>query len=158
MATKRVTFNDSDSIAEHLPQASTRQYPCISHGCPMAGTIFTAGGTGSCAYHYAANSQDWPRITQKLTDWQCVISEINECRRVHCNPATASSPAVLANLFAQAWARLEPLAPGWTEELKPQLGKGGAMDAYREWGLRLERFVGGQVVGSLQKQIGRATA
>lgn len=131
------------------PEKSVLRYPCSAMQCPMPGTISTENGSNLCVYHCRASTRDWPRITQALKDWGVVMYEINECRRVHTDPETAFEPKVLADLFTAAWERLAPLAPGWEEQLKPQAGSGGYKDSYRDWGLRLERFIGSQVVAQL---------
>lgn len=96
-----------------------------------------------CAYHYAANAQDWPRITQTLVEWKCVLDEIQTCRKIHTDPATCTRNNGAE--FDAAVARLESLTGAWWSDLKPQLGRGGRMDDYRDWGHRLEVFIGGQV-------------
>lgn len=139
----------ADSLADAIPHTPVvRTYRCAAHGCQMPGAIFDNPGqpTGVCAYHYAANPVDWPRITQALAEWECVTSEIRECRRVHTASETAAKPAVLSGLFGAAVARLEPLVgPHWWEQLKPQPGRGGVMDSYASWGWRLEKFIGARV-------------
>lgn len=148
MATTRRTFTDDDSIADSIPHTPVaKRFACAAHECPMTGAIFGGNShAGTCGYHYAANPIDWPRITQRLVEWQCVTDEINRCRAAHINPETATKPAVLEALFATAWARLAPLVPGWERDLQPQKGKGGYADSYRSWGQRLEEFIGGQVL------------
>lgn len=158
MATRKTFNDDDDSIANSIPHTPVKRFACIANQCPMTGAIFGGGGGGMCAYHYATNSADWGRITRTLLDWAIVTDEINTCRRAHINPETATSPAVLEQLFRQAWARVEPGVGTWGEDLKPQPGKGGAMDNYGAWGLRLERFIGQRVVESIRHQIGRKAA
>jgi len=144
-----MTFAKPDkSLADAIPHTPVvRTYRCSGHGCPMPGAIFDNPGqlTGVCAYHYAANPSDWPRITQALTDWACVTDEINACRQIHTDPETATSPGTIARQFEAAVARLEPLVGTWWDQLKPQPGRGGRMDDYRSWGLRLDRFIGARV-------------
>lgn len=115
--------------------------------CPMPGSIFVGSNSGGmCSYHYQTDSADWPRISRTLHDWGVVTNEINACRTAHTSRATATRPAALAELFKQAWSRLEPMVEGWENELRPQLCEGGKMDSYSSWGLRLEKFMGKRVV------------
>jgi len=148
----------NESIADALAHVPTKRYPCLVNGCPMCGAIFSGSGGGICAYHYGTNPEDWPRITHTLTDWQCVTDEINGARQALTNSRTASSPSALDALFAAAWRRLEPLALHWAADLKPQPGRGGRMDTYSTWALRLECFIGARVVESIRGQLGRKAA
>ena len=150
---KRTT--DGDNIADAMPHTPVLpSYRCAAHGCPMTGAIFehSGGGAGICAYHFASNTTDWPRITRSLVEWECVTREIRECRRVHMEPETATKPAVVEKLFKAAIARLEPLTGTWWDQLKPQAGRGGRIDNYRDWGMRLETFIGGTVIGELTRR------
>ena len=158
MATRK-TFAGDDSIADHLPQAPTKRYGCAANGCPMPGTISGGGhGSSSCSWHYGTSGHDWPRITQVLLDWQCVSDEINTCRRAHTDPETCGNPKVLDDMFDAAWRRMGPLVGAWEKDLRPQAGRGGQMDSYVAWSLRLERFIGGRVVDVIRHQLGRKAA
>lgn len=146
---------DGENIADAMPHRPVqRSYRCAAHGCPMAGAIFERSGQegGICAYHYGANTADWGRITRALTDWDSVTAEIGECRRVHMDPQLSARPDEVEKLFKAAAARMEPLVGTWWDEIKPQAGKGGRMDTYRDWGMRLETFIGSRVVGELTRR------
>lgn len=127
--------------------------PCFASGCPMPGSIFTAGTdkAGSCAWHYGVVPTDIPKVTQVLVDWQCVSSEIREARRC-LTGELATDPAALQRAFDIAWERLEPLAPTWVDQLKPgtiKTSKGvdtGHRQGYGDWAKHLERFLGARVV------------
>jgi len=148
----------AESIADAIPHKSVKRYACIANNCPMPGAIFSGSGGGMCAYHYGTNSEDWGRITRTLQDWQCVTDEINACREAFNNPSTATRPAVLEAMFDSAWRRLQPLVGSWSEDVKPQLTKGGKPDSYGSWILRLERFIGARVVDCIRHQVGRKAA
>lgn len=139
----------ADSLADAIPHITVvRTYRCVANGCRMTGAIVDNPGqtTGVCAYHYAANPSDWPRITHALFEWECVASEIRECRRVHTAPDTATQPAALDRLFGEAVARLEQaVGPDWWSQMKPQPGRGGVIDSYASWVCRLEKFIGARV-------------
>lgn len=157
---------DDDPLPDERP---ARRYPCAAHQCPMPGTLFPGGGKGVCAWHYGANSSDWPRITGKLLEWACVTYEVNEARRVLTGD-NAANPVVLEALFAAAWERLQPLVSGWEDQLKPGnirwrdatqpagYRDSGMRESYSDWAKRLNEFVGAQVLGSVRKQYGRAAA
>lgn len=157
MATRK-SFTEDDSIANAIPHRAVNRYQCTAHQCPMPGTISGAGGNGVCAYHYNTNSSDWPRITQTLLDWSILLDEINYCRGIMCNPATAADPVFLAKEYAAAWIRIKDHLGTWTDQVKPQQTKGGHMDSYGSWTLRLERFMGQQVVENMRKRAGRMAA
>lgn len=125
------------------------RFACFADACPMPGTIFPGagvGGTGdrpgTCAWHYAVNANDIPRITQVLQDWHCVAREVNAARRAQYGE-TASDPKAMDALFAQSVSRLRPhvQAGGWRDEFEALPG-----EHFREWGQRLEAFIGGRVV------------
>ena len=158
MATRKSFNADDDSIANAIPHIPVKRYECAAHRCPMAGTISGEGGSGICAYHYNTHSGDWPRITQVLLDWAVVTEEINHCRTVLCNPATAANPAAIAEEFAKAAERVLQGAGSWTEDLKPQLTRGNQMDSYGSWTNRLECFIGQRVVEAMRHRIGRKAA
>lgn len=145
-----------------------RRYPCFAAGCPMPGTIFLGagvGGTGdaqgSCAWHYAVQPHDIPKVTRVLLDWQCVAYEVREARRAHTSSELASNPQGLADAFDAAWQRVQPLVPGWEDELRPGIARSskgealGHREDYRAWGQRLERFLGARVVESLSVNVRR---
>lgn len=154
MATTRKTFDENDdaSIADAIPHRSTRpSYGCMAHDCPMAGAIFTGGDGGICAYHHGTHGTDWPRITRALQDWHCLTAEINDCRRAHRNPLTAMDGKVLDHLFAKAWQRLQPLVgEDWGAELRPSKYPNGFAESYRDWGVRLERFLAKRVTEAIR--------
>lgn len=136
-----------------------RRYPCFATGCPMPGTIWPGagpGGTGdrpgTCAWHYAVNDTDVPRVTRVLQDWSCVSDEIEAARQALTGPK-ASDPGALDALQAAAAARLRPrmAAGGWSEELEPQRG-----ERYGDWCKRLEGFLGARVVEVLSARHRRA--
>lgn len=159
MATKRTGFDGTDSIADAIPHKPVARYACSAHQCPMPGTIFSGGSGGMCAYHIGTHGTDWPRITRVLLDWQCVTLEINAIRRAHCDMELSGHPDELAKRFADAWARMQPLVAGaWEEELKPGNLKSGHPETYRDWGMRLERFIGQRVVEVLRKRLGAKAA
>jgi hypothetical protein len=163
------TYRGGRVDGDEPTEPPAQRYPCSAHQCPMPGTLFTGGTKGMCAWHYGSNASDWPRITGKLLDWACVTYEVNEARRALTGEA-AANPAALASLFSAAWERLQPLVPGWEEQLRPGnirwrdatqptgYRDTGFRETYADWAKRLEAFVGGQVLGSVQKQYGRAAA
>jgi len=155
----RQTFNDDDdSIANSIPHKPVARFACAAGQCPMPGTIFT-GSTGLCVYHVGAHAGDWHRITRVLVDWQCVMDEINAARRAHCSHDLAGNPDALERLFGDAWKRLQPMVAGaWEDDLKPGAVKAGQPEDYREWGIRLERFIGQRVVEILRKRLGAKAA
>lgn len=129
------------------------RFACNAHQCPMPGTIFPASGSnGVCAWHYGGLPSDWPRITQVLRDWQCMVDEIDECRRIHSG-ASGFDPKVLSDTYAAAIARLRPFVQGggWGDAFEPKHG-----EQYRDWGRRLEAFLGGEVVKVLNLNHRRA--
>lgn len=134
------------ALTVQQPPPTVQRYPCFADGCPMAGTIFpngTADGKpGVCAFHYAANPTDIPKITQVLNDWQCVANEIRAARRCVTGPA-AADPATQDREQALAWGRLGPVVQrgGWGDVLAPRPG-----EHYGEWAKHLERFLGARVV------------
>jgi hypothetical protein len=142
-----VSYKIKASAVETGSYASPKTYRCVANNCPMPGSISGIGeGGGVCAWHYGANASDWPRITQKLLDWGCVTFEVNECRRIHTESESAYNARAIADAFAAACQRLQPQAGAWWDDtLKPGLLKSGFPESYRDWGNRLERFVGGQV-------------
>lgn len=147
-----------DSIANAITHKSVMRYQCAAHQCPMPGTISGEGGSGICVYHYNTHGTDWPRISQTLLDWAILTDEINHCRSIMCNSATATKPDLIAQEYASAWNRIKDHLGTWTDELKPQPTKGGHMDSYGSWTLRLERFMGQRVVDALRHRIGRKAA
>lgn len=157
MATRK-TFSDDDSIANAIPHNPVKRYACTAHECPMPGVMSGESGRDVCAYHWNTNAQDWPRITRTLLDWAIVTEEIVHCRRVLTAPETATNPEAIADEFRRAWARVEAGADAWVEELKPQPGRGGHMDSYGSWALRLERFIGQRVVDVLRHRVGSKAA
>lgn len=151
----RKLFDENAPLNTGTYRPEKPQFACTADQCPAPGTIFPGathgGGRGLCVFHYGANASDWPRITQVLKDWECVGYEFRECRRVMCDPATATDPRAQNALFGIAWKRLQPLVAGYEGELAPR-----ADDRYDRWGRRLEEFVGGMVVAALRTQYGRA--
>ena len=137
------------TIADAIPHTPTGgpRFKCAANGCNLAGTIFESSGQkqGACVYHYAASTNDWPKITAVLTEWECLSSEIDLCRSILTNPKTCSDHKTIDNEFRAAIARLEPIVETWWDDLKPQAGRGGRTDDYRSWCQRLERFLGGKV-------------
>jgi hypothetical protein len=148
----------ADSIANAIPHRSVKRYTCMANQCPMPGTISGEGGNGVCAYHYNTHGPDWPRITQTLLDWAILTEEINHCRKVLTDPATAAKPAIIADEFRIAWQRIKDNLGPWTDAVKPQLTRGGHTDSYGSWALRLEQFMGQRVVECLSKRVGRQAA
>lgn len=147
-------FSDDEAPIE--PQKPKRvRYPCFAEGCPMPGTIFPNGASdgkvGTCAWHYAVQPTDIPKVTQVLRDWMCVSAEILQARRC-LGGALASDPAGLQREFDAAWQRLMPLAASWESELRPgtiRTSKGvdtGFRQGYSDWAKHLERFIGSRVV------------
>jgi hypothetical protein len=144
-------FTDDDNPDAAKPQRL--RYPCFAAGCPMPGTLFPEHArTGVCAWHYAAQPTDIPKITYQLQAWECVAREIEQGRRVLCGP-TAADPAAQEAAFNAAWARLRPLlSAGWETELRPaaiRSSKGedrGHRQSYGDWLKHLERFLGARVV------------
>lgn len=132
----------------HTPTAAfSRGFKCAAHGCNMAGTLFESIGqrSGTCVYHHAASPHDWPKITQVLTEWECLTAEINRCRSILTNPKTCTDYKTIDSEFRAAAARVEQATGAWWSDLKPQRGKAGHMDDYRSWCQRLELFMGGRV-------------
>lgn len=144
----------ADSIANAIPHKSIKRYACMANQCPMPGTISGEGGNGVCAYHYNTHGPDWPRITQTLLDWAILTEEINRCRSIMCDPATAAKPDLIAQEYAAAWARIKDNLGTWTDQLKPQPNRGGHMDSYGSWSLRLEQFMGQRLVECMRHRIG----
>ena len=153
-----MSFAKPESIADAIPHKAVRRYACAAHQCPMPGTISGEGGNGICAYHYATNSTDWPRISQTLNEWAILTEEINHCRKVLTDPATAAKPALIADEFRMAWDRIKDNLGPWVNDVKPQKTKGGHTDSYGSWALRLEQFMGQRVVECLSKRVGRIAA
>lgn len=137
----------SDQDAAEAPPAPVRRYPCFADGCPMAGTIFSEGVTderpGTCAFHYAVNASDIPKVTQVLQDWLPVSREINRCRLVLTAPETATDARAQDAEFALAVHRVQTFVAtgGWGDafDAKPH-------ETYGGWSKRMEAFIGGRVV------------
>lgn len=129
------------ALTDQTPKV-VKRYPCFAGGCPMPGTIFTGStdSPGSCAWHFGVLANDIPKVTQVLKDWNCVAYEVNEARRAHMGEL-ACNPKALDDAHRAAWERLQPLVPGWEDQLQPQEG-----ERYRAWMQRLERFLGARVV------------
>lgn len=153
-----MSFAKPESIADAIPHKSVKRYTCEAHQCPMPGTMFGEGGNGVCAYHYATNYTDRPRISQTLNEWAILTQEINHSRKVLTDPATAAKPGLIADEFRLAWDRIKGNLGPWIDAVKPQLTKGGHMDSYGSWALRLEQFIGQRVVECLSKRVGRIAA
>lgn len=139
---------------EPAPQKPKRlRYPCFAEGCPMPGSLFSSGTdkSGSCAWHYAVQPTDIPKVTQVLRDWMCVSAEIIAARR-SLGGDLASDPAGLQREFDAAWQRLQPMAAAWEKELAPgtiHTSKGVDIryrQSYSDWAKHLERFIGARVV------------
>ena len=147
----RRTMDDAYRGGRVMPeedQPARRRYPCFADGCPMPGTMFpdatqgTGERPGTCVWHYGVNPNDIPKVTQRLTDWQCVANEIQAGRRVLTGPL-ATDPGGQDDALAAAWRRLatEVELTGWSAQLQPQAG-----EHYGEWTRRLEYFIGARVV------------
>lgn len=135
-------FTDDEQPLPDKPQRL--RYPCFAEGCPMPGSIFS-GPTdkpGSCAWHYAVQPSDIPKVTQRLNDWACVAAEVNAARRVLTGEA-ASDPRAQEAALLVAWQRLAPQVEhsGWSGDLQPAHN-----ERLGEWCRRLEWFVGARVV------------
>ena len=89
-----------------------------------------------CGYHYDALPQDWPRVTQKLADWQCVTDEILAARRAQIDKKTCLDQAAMDLELVKAWRFLKPQVPAWIEQLQPLPNQ-----TYRDWGKMLEKFM-----------------
>lgn len=128
------------------------RYTCFATGCPMPGTLFPDHAkSGVCAWHYAVQPTDIPKVTTQLQAWECVAREIQTARRLLTGPA-AADPAAQEAEFAMAWNRLRPLlSAGWETELVPGracTSKGvdtGNRQSYGDWAKHLERFLGARV-------------
>lgn len=135
-------FPGEDAADDAKPQSP--RLPCFAAGCPMPGTLFanSTSGAGSCAWHYAVQPSDIPKVTQRLNDWACVSTEVNAARRVLTGEA-ASDPRAQEAALLVAWQRLAPQVEhsGWTGDLQPASG-----EHLGEWCRRLERFIGARVV------------
>ncbi len=101
-------------------------------------------------------------MTRVLQDWQCLSFEVNEARRV-LTGEIATDPKAIADAFSAAWARLQPLVPGWEGQLQPGTIAGrrdgepvDMAESYADWAKRLEAFLGGQVAATLRKKLGAA--
>ena len=55
---------------------------CAANGCQLRGTIAPGGGRYVCSYHYAAESEDWPRVTEALHDNENLLLGIDEVIRI----------------------------------------------------------------------------
>ena len=51
---------------------------CAANGCPLRGTIAPSGGRFVCSYHYAAQPEDWPRVTEGLRENEKIRMAIDE--------------------------------------------------------------------------------
>lgn len=51
---------------------------CAANGCPLRGTIAPSGGRFVCSYHYAAQPEDWPRVTEGLHQHEKLRMAIDE--------------------------------------------------------------------------------
>lgn len=124
-----------------------RAYPCKAHQCPAVGAIFLGSTTehGVCSHHYGQNAEDWPRITQCLLDWACVMNEINHARRVFVHPETCTDVKAQNASFRDSWARMEPLVGAWAEQLRPDPEK-----TYSQWIGKLEPFMAARVLDVLR--------
>jgi len=137
----RKAFSEHESLADALPRTPVK-YRCSAKGCPMPGTIFMMPGVeeGQCGYHYMAIPRDWPKVTDRLKDWLCVVDAIKACRRAHTDMQTACSPDALDKMLAEAWGTLKPLASDWIEQIQPAAG-----ESYHRWGQRLEYFLDARI-------------
>jgi len=147
----RITLDDDEYRGGALAVATPKRkrHPCYADGCPMPGTIFTSGTdkTGACAWHYGVVGMDVPKVTRALTDWACLAYEVNEARRTLTDPDVAAKPAVIAERMQTAWERLQPLVPGYEQELQPSTIRDTAYrESYGDWAKRLEAFLGARVV------------
>jgi hypothetical protein len=133
------------------------RFECQAAGCPMPGTMFPGSATrGVCAWHYATNASDWPRITQALTDWRCVSSEINQARRVLCDPDICTDVRAQDAEFRAAWQRLEPAmaAGGWKpDDYAPARG-----ESYGSWANRLQHFLAARIGEAVKHRPDRSAA
>ena len=141
-------FTDDDAPPDAKPQRL--RYPCFADGCPMAGRMFMAGTdkAGTCAWHYGVPPTEIPKVTRVLQDWQCVAFEIDAAWHV-LSGELAADPGGIDAAMRDAWARLQPLTPGWEAQLAPghRTNRAGLQyrETYGDWARKLEAFIGGRV-------------
>lgn len=77
IAKARKRSADEGTVAAH-----THSDRCAAHGCPMRGTIGTGGSSYVCRYHYPAQPEDWPRVTDELVRNERLLLAVNEVLRI----------------------------------------------------------------------------
>jgi hypothetical protein len=105
----------------------------------MPGTIFPGGADdGICAWHFGCNSDELPKITTALADWEGVARAVNQCRTETNDPGKAGNPRAQNEAQAEIWGLLLPsvIGSGWKPRLAPVKG-----EYLGDWGRRLERFL-----------------
>jgi hypothetical protein len=69
----------STEAAEQPHEHSNR---CAANGCPLRGTIAPSGGRFICSFHYAAQPEDWSRVTEGLHVNEKLRLAIDEVLRI----------------------------------------------------------------------------
>lgn len=113
-----------------------RRYPCLAHGCPMAGAIFLNGhdAPGICALHYGCNASDMPKITEVLRNWGCVTFAHGQVQQFLNDPDKCTDIGAERVLLAAQWGELQRAAPEWPQ-LKPYV------NALADWRRQLLAFL-----------------
>lgn len=61
-----------------IATVDTRSDRCAADRCPCRGTISGGGGGWLCAYHYSAQRDIWPRVTEALFEHEDIRLAIDE--------------------------------------------------------------------------------
>lgn len=75
LMTARKRSNEVAVVEQHSDR-------CAANGCMLRGTIAPSNGRYVCSYHYAAESSDWPRVTEALHENEKLLLAIDEVLRM----------------------------------------------------------------------------
>ena len=96
----------------------TISYRCMANGCPLNGSISTNGAQWMCSFHFRAESNSWPMMTETIRDNEALfglLADLSKISEIEWSASLKGKPAQREMYFGLFDDQPE-LKPGPTEK------------------------------------------
>ena len=93
-------------------------YRCVANGCPLNGSISTNGAQWMCSFHFRAESNSWPMMTETIRDNEALfglLADLSKISEIEWSASLKGKPAQREMYFGLFDDQPE-LKPGATEK------------------------------------------
>lgn len=96
----------------------TISYRCMANGCPLSGSISTNGAQWMCSFHFRAESNKWPQMTETIRDNKAIfglLADLNKISEIEWSASIKGAPAQ-REMYLGLFDDQPELKPGQTEK------------------------------------------